>query len=244
MNNNVKMNQLGVELYADGADINQMVEAYHSGIVSGFTTNPSLMKQAGVTDYVEFAHQAVAAIPDVPISFEVFSDDLEEMEKEATLISHFGTHVYVKVPVMNSLGESTVPLIHKLSQKGIKINATAIFTEQQVREVTDALDETTGGIVSVFAGRIADTGVDPRPLMSKYADIVHFKPELKLLWASQREVYNVMQAAQTHTDIITCPPELLKKLTLLGTPLEDYSLATVKRFKADSQALGFSILSR
>ncbi|MCF6159738.1 MAG: transaldolase [Furfurilactobacillus sp.] len=239
-----RINQLGVELYADGADIDQMVDAYKSGLVTGFTTNPSLMKAAGVTDYIEFAHQAVASIPDLPISFEVFSDDFDDMEEEAHIISHFGTHVYVKIPVMNSLGESSIPLIHKLSHDGIKVNATAIFTEEQVRHVRDALDETTGGIVSVFAGRIADTGVDPRPLMSKYADIVHFKPNLKLLWASQREVYNIMQAAQTHTDIITCTPDSLKKLTLLGKPLAEYSLDTVKRFKADSQALGFKILTK
>lgn len=239
-----RINRLGVELYADGANIEDMVDAYKSGLVTGFTTNPSLMKEAGVTDYVEFAHQAVAAIPDLPISFEVFADDPEDMAAEAEVISHFGTHVFVKIPVMNSRGESTIPLIHRLSHAGIKVNATAIFTEEQVRAVRDALDEETGGIVSVFAGRIADTGVDPRPLMSKYADMVHFKPGLKLLWASQREVYNIMQAAQTHTDIITCTPGSLKKLALLGKPLAEYSLDTVKRFKADSQALGFEILAK
>lgn len=233
---------LGVELYADGADLTEMVAAYQTGLVTGFTTNPSLMREAGVTDYVKFAHEAVAKVPDLPISFEVFSDDFDEMAKEAEIISHFGTNVFVKVPVLNARGESTLPLINQLSEAGIKVNVTAVFTEEQVLGARAALDSETGGIISVFAGRIADTGVDPRPLMSKYADIVHFKPNLKLLWASQREVFNIMQAAQTHTDIITCTPALLGKLSNLGKPLDECALAAARQFQADSKALGMSVL--
>ena len=236
------MAKLNVEVFADGADIEEMKAAYKNKQVDGFTTNPSLMAKAGVTDYKAFAEEAVKEIPDASISFEVFADDLETMEKEADKISSLGDNVYVKIPVTTSNGTSTAPLLKKLSSKGIKLNVTAIFTVDQVREVVDNLTDNVPSIVSVFAGRIADTGVDPMPIMKEALEICKTKKGCELLWASPREVFNIYQANELGVDIITCTPAIIKKLSLMGKDLNEYSLDTVKTFCKDSKELGFSIL--
>ncbi|HLQ75586.1 MAG TPA: transaldolase [Alloiococcus sp.] len=236
------MTNLEVAIYADGADIKQMKETYKSGKVTGFTTNPSLMKKAGVSDYTTFAKEVVREFPDVPVSFEVFADDFETMKKEAEKIDTFGENVFVKIPVMNSKGESSVPLIKELSAQGIKLNVTAIFTVEQVKNVVEVLTEGTENIVSVFAGRIADTGIDPIDIMKKSAEICHSKEGVKLLWASPREVLNIIQANDVGSDIITCTPDLIKKMDGIGKDLEEYSKETVQMFLKDSTSLGYSVL--
>lgn len=236
------MTNLEVAIYADGADIKQMKETYEGGKVTGFTTNPSLMKKAGVSDYTNFAKEVVREFPDVPVSFEVFADDFETMKKEAEKIDTFGENVFVKIPVMNSKGESSVPLIKELSAQGIKLNVTAIFTVEQVKNVVEVLTEGTENIVSVFAGRIADTGIDPIDIMKKSAEICHSKEGVKLLWASPREVLNIIQANDVGSDIITCTPDLIKKMDGIGKDLEEYSKETVQMFLKDSTSLGYSVL--
>lgn len=236
------MSKLNVEIYADGADINQMKEVYKTGKVTGFTTNPSLMKQAGVTDYKTFANEVVQEFPETSISFEVFGDDFEIMKKEAEVLSSLGENVYVKIPVSNSKGESSVPLIKELSAEGINLNITAIFTVEQVKRVVEVLSPNTKNIISVFAGRIADTGVDPVSIMKESKAICDTKEGAQLLWASPREVLNIIQADQVGADIITCTPELINKMDNIGKDLEEFSLETVRMFLNDSQKLGFSII--
>lgn len=238
----MKFEDLKVTVYADGADIEAMKEEYRKGYVKGFTTNPTLMKKAGVKDYVTFAKEAVKEIPDLPLSFEVFADDFDTMEKEAEYISSLGKNVFVKIPITNSKGESSVPLIKKLSSKGIKINATAILTLEQVRSVVDAFAEGTENIVSVFAGRILDTGVDAVPVMKEVTEICKAKPGTLSLWASCRELYNIIQADQCGTDIITVTNNILAKLPNLGKDLTQLSLETVQMFVNDGKSLGYSIL--
>lgn len=233
---------LKVEIYADGADIKQMVDANEKGVVKGFTTNPSLMKEAGVTDYNAFAKEVVEAIPDKSISFEVFGDDFETMEKEARKIAQLGENVFVKIPITNSKGESSIPLIEKLSSEGVNLNVTAIFTVDQVKKVVDAVNENSKTIVSVFAGRIADTGVDPMDIMRQSEELCHSKKGIQLLWASCREVLNVVQADEVGCDIITAQNSIINKLGNLGKDLEEASLDTVKTFIKDIEKLGFSIL--
>ncbi|MCO7174986.1 transaldolase [Sporolactobacillus kofuensis] len=236
------MNDLNVKIYADGAVLSDMLSAYESGFVSGFTTNPSLMKKAGVTDYVAFAKDVVEKIPDLPLSFEVFADDFETMEKEAEKIHSFGKNVFIKIPITNTKGESSIPLIKKLEDKGYSLNVTAILTIKQVEETVAALNPDVENIVSVFAGRIADTGVDPIPYMKKSVEICKTKKGANLLWASSRELFNVYEADRLGVDIITCTPEIISKLKKVGTPLEQLSLDTVKGFNKDIQTLGYSIL--
>lgn len=231
-----------IKIYADGADIHSMKKMYQNPQIKGFTTNPSLMKKAGITDYSQFAKEVLAEIPDAPISFEVFSDDLETMEKEARKLASMGKNVYVKIPVTNSKGEYTTPLVKKLSAEGICLNVTAIFTIEQVKKVVDALDSKTPSIVSVFAGRIADTGVDPMPLMKEAALVCAQKEGVELLWASSRELINIFQAQECGADIITCTTAILEKLPMIGKDLEELSLETVQMFVKDSKDLGFSIL--
>ena len=238
----MKFEDLRITLYADGADIEGMKEEYQKGYVKGFTTNPTLMKKAGVTDYVTFAKEAVSQIPDLPLSFEVFADDFDTMEKEAKVIAALGDNVNVKIPITNSRGESSIPLIAKLSQAGLKLNVTAILTLDQVRRTVDAFCPGTQNIVSVFAGRIMDTGVDAVPIMQEAAKICREKPGTLSLWASCREVYNIIQADACGTDIITVTNNLLAKLPNLGKDLAQLSLETVQMFASDSRALGFSIL--
>ncbi len=215
--------KLSIKVYSDGAVLETMLKDLNSGLVSGFTTNPSLMKKAGITSYVGFAKEVLKDIKEFPVSFEVFADDIETMEKEAEKIASLGENVYVKIPVTNSKGESTVDLMKRLAAKGVKINATAIFTLEQVREVVGALKAGTPGIVSVFAGRIADTGVDPVPIMKEALSICRQKDGVELLWASPRETYNIYQADELGVDIITCTSDLIQKLSLNGKDLTEYS---------------------
>ena len=238
----MKFEDLKVTVYADGADIEGMKEEYRKGYVKGFTTNPTLMKKAGVKDYVSFAKEAIKEIPDLPLSLEVFADDFDTMEKEADVIAALGDNVYVKIPITNSKGESSIPLIKRLSAKGIKINATAILTLDQVRSVVDAFAPGTQNIVSVFAGRILDTGVDAMPIMKEVTEICKSKPGTLSLWASCRELYNIIQADQCGTDIITVTNNILAKLPNLGKDLTQLSLETVQMFVNDGKSLGFSIL--
>ncbi|GEB77176.1 transaldolase [Sporolactobacillus inulinus] len=237
------MDQLNVKIYADGAKLEDMIAAYKSGFVSGFTTNPSLMKKAGVADYVAFAKKVVEKIPDLPLSFEVFADDFETMEKEAEKIHTFGKNVYIKIPITNTKGESSIPLIEKLQDKGYSLNVTAILTIKQVEETVAALNPDVDNIVSVFAGRIADTGRDPIPYMKQSVEICRTKKGANLLWASSRELFNVYEADRLGVDIITCTPEIISKLKKVGKPLEQVSLDTVKGFNTDIQTLGYTILT-
>ncbi|VHF18694.1 translaldolase [Streptococcus pyogenes] len=234
--------KLNVKVFSDGAVLETMLKDLQTGLVTGFTTNPSLMKKAGISSYIGFAKEVLAKITDYPVSFEVFANDLASMEKEAEKIASLGDNVYVKIPVTTSTGESTCPLIQKLSAKGIKLNVTAIFTIEQTQAVVDHLTAGVPAIVSVFAGRIADTGVDPMPIMEEALRICRQKEEVELLWASPRETYNIYQADQLGVDIITCTTDLIAKLPLQGKDLEDYSLETVQMFLKDSTSLGFKIL--
>ena len=238
----MKFEDLRVTVYADGADIEGMKEEYKKGYVKGFTTNPTLMKKAGVKDYISFAKEALREIPDLPLSLEVFADDFETMEKEAKVISALSDNVFVKIPITNSKGESSIPLIRKLSAEGIRLNVTAILTIPQVKETVAAFQEGTENIVSVFAGRILDTGVDAVPVMKEVSEICKTKPGTLSLWASCREVYNIIQADQCGTDIITVTNDILKKLPNLGKDLTQLSLETVQMFVNDGKSLGFSIL--
>lgn len=233
---------LSIKVFSDGAVLETMLHDLNSGLVTGFTTNPSLMKKAGITSYIGFAKDVLKEITDFPVSFEVFADDLEGMEQEARRISALGDNVYVKIPVTNSKGESTAPLIDRLTAEGIKVNVTAIFTIEQVREVVDALKSGTPAVVSVFAGRIADTGVDPMPIMQEALAICRQKEGVELLWASPRETFNIYQADSLGVDIITCTSDLIKKLELKDKDLTEYSLETVQMFLRDSSSLGFTIL--
>ena len=219
------MAKLNVEVFADGADIEEMKAAYKNKQVDGFTTNPSLMAKAGVTDYKAFA------------------DDLETMEKEAAILKQYGENVFVKIPIVNTKGESTIPLIKKLSADNVRLNVTAVYTIEQVKEITEAVTEGVPTYVSVFAGRIADTGVDPLPLMKEAVKVTHSKDGVKLLWASCRELFNVIQADEIGADIITCPADVVKKVnTNLGRDINELSVDTVKGFAKDIQSSGLSIL--
>ncbi|OOD01813.1 transaldolase, partial [Staphylococcus epidermidis] len=217
--------------------------AYKNQLVDGFTTNPSLMAKAGVTDYKAFAEEVVSEIPDASISFEVFADDLPTMEKEAEILKQYGDNVFVKIPIVTTTGESTLPLIKRLSSKQVRLNVTAVYTIEQVKAITDAVTEGVPTYVSVFAGRIADTGIDPLPLMKESVKVTHSKEGVQLLWASCREVYNVIQADEIGADIITCPADVVKKVNNnLGRDIGELSVDTVKGFAKDIQSSGLSIL--
>jgi transaldolase len=235
---------LKVKIFADGADLKSIVALSKDPMVSGFTTNPSLMRKDGVSDYEQFARNLLEAVPNHPISFEVFADDFKEMEAQARTIASWGSNVYVKIPVTNTKKQSAAPLISKLSAEGIALNVTAILTLDQVKEVANALHVNTPAVVSVFAGRIADTGVDPMPLMAESAKILKSKPKAELLWASSRELLNIFQADATGSQIITVTYDMLKKLSLIGKDLEAYSLETVEMFYRDATAAGFTINTR
>src|SRR5438270_770222 len=221
---------LKIDLYSDGADVREMVAARDAGLVKGFTTNPTLMHKSGISDYEAFAHQALNAVSGMPISFEVFADEFEEMERQAKKIATWGDGVFVKIPITNTRRESAVPLIHRLSAAGVKLNITAVLTVDQVRCVVDALDDTVPAIVSVFAGRIADTGRDPVPIMRDALSAMRKKPLARLLWASPRELLNIFQADACGCHIITVTSDILKKLANVGKSLDDLSLDTVKMF--------------
>jgi transaldolase len=235
------LDKLKIKIIADGADLKSMKALAADPRIKGFTTNPSLVRKAGVADYTSFAMDVLKVIPDRPVSFEVFADELEEMEAQARTIARWGKNVYVKIPVTNTKRQSTAPIITRLSKAGVALNVTAIFTLQQVREVTDALDAGTPAVVSVFAGRVADTGVDPEPLMRQSAEIMKAKPKAELLWASPRELLNIYQADNCGCHIITVQPDVLSKLDLVGKDLEAYSLETVQGFYKDAVAAGYKI---
>jgi transaldolase len=235
-------NDFQIKIFADGADIKGMLEMYHAGFISGFTTNPSLMKKAGVIDYETFAKEAVKAISDLPLSFEVFSDDFDTMEREARKIGNWADNVYTKIPVTNTKGESSAPLIKKLSADGFKLNITAILTLTQVEQVIKSLTPGVGAYISVFAGRIADTGIDPIPVMKETAAMCRSVEGVESLWASTRELLNIFQAQACGVDIITVTNDILKKVSNIGKDLTRLSLETVQMFYNDAKSLGYKII--
>ena len=236
-----KMNKLKIKLFDDGANLDGMLSLYKDPNIKGFTTNPTLMKKAGITDYEKFAKQVLLEIPDRPVSFEVFADDLDDMFVQAKTIASWGSNVNVKIPVTNTKGEFTGPIIKRLSGLGVQLNITAVFTQEQVRTIVENLSSDTAAIVSVFAGRIADSGLDPMPIMSECVEILKDFPEAELLWASPREFLNIVQADQVGCHIITAPPDLLIKMKLLGKDLTKFSLETVQMFYNDAQEAGYTI---
>jgi transaldolase len=239
--NSPNITQLKVKIFADGADLKSMKEAAANPLVKGFTTNPSLMRTAGVADYRAFAADVVNAIPDRPVSFEVFADDFPTMENHAREIASWGGNVYVKIPVTNTKGEFCGPLIAALSRAGVKLNVTAIFTHEQIAKVAAALAEGVPAVVSVFAGRIADTGRDPVPHMREAVALLKERPKAELLWASPRELFNIFQADQIGCHIITVPADVIKKLPLVGKDLDAYSRETVVMFHKDATTAGYII---
>jgi transaldolase len=232
---------LSVKIFADGADPAGMIEMYRQPYIKGFTTNPTLMRKAGITDYPAFARQILHAIPDKPISFEVFSDEFGEMERQARAIARWGENVYVKIPVTNTRRESACDLVRRLSHSGVKVNVTALLSLGQVRDVAAAVAGGAPACVSVFAGRVADTGCDPVPLMATAVEMLQVAPNAELIWASPRELLNIFQANAIGCHIITVTNDVLKKLSLVGRDLEDYSLDTVKMFCDDAAQAGFAI---
>ncbi len=232
---------INIKLFADGANLDDMLAAYREGIVQGFTTNPTLMRRAGITDYETFARQVVTLIPDRCLSFEVFADDFTLMYRQAKRISTWGEQVYVKIPVTNTRGETATPLIRQLAQEGVKLNITAVLTLEQVRAVDQVLSPQVPAIVSVFAGRIADTGRDPMPVMGKAAQILKANSRAELLWASTREVLNIYQAQECGCEIITASKDLIAKLALRGKDLTDLSRETVQMFYEDARQSGFTL---
>jgi transaldolase len=232
---------LRIKIFADGADAGRMRTLALDPRIQGFTTNPTLMRQAGVRDYEAFAREAIRAIPGRPISFEVFSDDLDEMREQALHISSWGENVYVKVPVTNTKGQSAAPLLRSLASRGVKLNVTALMTLDQVRLAADAIANGPPSYISVFAGRIADTGRDPVPIMSAAVEAIRPYPQIEIIWASPRELLNVFQADACGCHIITLTPDLLKKMANIGKDLDDFSLDTVKMFHDDARAAGFTL---
>jgi transaldolase len=235
------VDQLKVKIFADGADMAGMLEMYKKPYVKGLTTNPTLMRKAGITNYEAFAKDVLKAIPDRPISFEVFSDSLVDMERQALEISDWGENVYVKIPITNTKREPSYELVRKLARRKVKLNVTALMTLEQVRDVTAALDPEVPSYVSVFAGRIADTGCDPLPIMAAAVQLLKLNPKSELIWASPRELLNIFQADEIGCHIITATNDILKKLSLVGLDHDEYSLETVKMFYKDALAAGFKL---
>lgn len=233
--------ELKVKLFADGADLEGMIEMASKPYISGLTTNPTLMKKAGIKDYVKFAKEVLIEISDKPISFEVFSDEIEGMKAQGETISSWGKNVFVKIPITNTRGESTTSVIKHLSDLGVKVNVTALMTNLQVEQVIEVLNPGVESCVSVFAGRIADTGRDPIPLMKKCLETLSKNRNAELIWASPRELLNIFQADEVGCHIITATSDILKKMTLVGYDLESYSLDTVKMFFSDAKESGYVI---
>ena len=235
------IDDLSIKLFADGADVAGILELARNPHIKGFTTNPTLMRGVGVTDYEAYARDLLAKVPDRPISLEVFADDFDEMERQALKIASWAANANVKIPVMNTKRESAAPLIEKLSKEGVVLNITAIMTAAQVREVETALSTETPAIVSVFAGRVADTGADPIPIMTESARILEGKPKAELLWASTREAFNIVEAERVGCKIITAPNDVIKKILAFGMDLDDLSHKAVEIFRKDAVASGFHI---
>lgn len=237
-----RLSELKIKIFADGADKQGMLALNTNPLIKGMTTNPTLLRKAGVTDFEAFAKEILQAITEKPVSFEVFSDEFAEMRRQALKISSWGTNVYVKIPVTNTRGESSAPLIRELAREGVKLNVTAILTLEQVETVARALDPAVPAFVSVFAGRIADTGIDPMPIMRASKAAIASLPKAELIWASVREVLNIFQAEQCGCDIVTVPHEILSKaMKLVGMGLNELSLETVKMFATDARAAGYSL---
>ena len=236
-----KLEDLKIKIFADGADKEGMLEMYKKSYIKGFTTNPTLMRKAGISDYELFAKDIVQAIPDRPISFEVLSDDFVEMEQQARKISELGENVYVKIPVTNSVGESSLELVRNLAKAGVKVNVTAIMTLAQVRDMVQVLTDGPPAVISLFAGRVADTGRDPVPLMAAAVELCSISPNVELIWASPRELLNIFQADAIGCHIITVTNNLLDKLSLVGKDLGEFSLDTVKMFYNDAKKAEFKL---
>ncbi len=236
------LRDLRVKIFSDGADLESILEAHAAGIVRGFTTNPTLMARAGITNYLAFAQEVLRNVTDMPVSFEVFSDEFNAMRRQAQVLAALAENVYVKIPITNTRRESAAPLIRDLAAQGFKLNITAILPLHQVEEVAAALNPDVPAIVSVFAGRIADSGRDPLPFMERSLEILKPLPKAELLWASPREAFNIIQANAIGCHIITVTPELLAKTALFGMDLGHYSLDTVKMFYRDASKSGFRIL--
>lgn len=234
--------EMKVKIYADGAQLESMIEEYNKGFVKGFTTNPSLMKKAGVKNYREFSKNVLSNIKDMPISFEVFADEKEKMIKEAKEISTWGKNVYIKIPVVDTKGRFTGEVIKEIANQDIKVNVTAVFTINQVEEILNCLNKDTQAIISIFAGRIADTGVDPTGIVKEAVEMAKEYKNVEILWASCRELYNIFQAQESGCHIITVQNNLLNKWNLVGKDLNSYSIETVNDFYKDAKSLGFSIL--
>ena len=237
----MRLADLKVKLFADGADRAEILRMYANPLIRGFTTNPTLMRKAGVTNYEAFAKDILSAVPDRPLSLEVFADEFAEMERQALKISGWGANVYTKVPVTNTRRESSIDLVCRLARQGVKLNVTALMTLQQVKEVGAALAGNTPAYISMFAGRIADTGRDPVPMMAEAVEILRPYPNIELIWASPRELLNIFQADEVGCHIITATHDLLHKLALVGKDLDDYSLDTVKMFHRDAAQAGFEL---
>ena len=237
----VSAKDLQIKVFADGADMQGILDMYANPDIQGFTTNPTLMRQAGVEDYEKFARELLEQIQDKPVSLEVFADEFDEMERQALKIASWGKNVNVKIPITNTKGEKSAPLIKKLSAEGVVVNVTAMMTLEQVQDVADALDPNTGAIVSVFAGRIADTGLDPVPHMTEALNILKSRPKAELLWASPRELLNIFQADWMGCHIITVTNSLLAKLSLVGKDLDEYSRETVEMFYRDASSAGYTL---
>jgi len=233
--------QLRVKVFADGADKAHMLEMYSNPLIRGFTTNPTLMRKAGIGDYEAFARDVLAVIKDRPVSFEVFSDEFEEMERQARKIATWGENVYVKIPITNTRREPSYGLIRRLTNAGIKLNVTALLTLEQTRCTVQALENGAPSSISIFAGRIADTAVDPVPVMTSALEMMAPHPQMELIWASPRELLNIFQADAIGCHIITVTSDILKKLNLVGKDLGDYSLETVKMFHDDARHSGFEL---
>ncbi len=233
---------LNVKIYADGADKAGMIDLYRNPLIQGMTTNPTLMKKAGITDYESFAKDVLQTVKKKPISFEVFADDFQEMRRQALKIRDWQDNVYVKIPVLSPAGESSVALIRDLARDGVKLNVTAILTERQVEQVAAALEPSVPSVVSIFAGRMADTGRDPMPLMRAAHEVLSAQPKAELLWASVREVYNIFQAEEARVHIVTVPHDILHKaISMCGRDLEALSLDTVRMFDRDAKDAGFTL---
>lgn len=239
-----KLHELKIKVFADGADKESMVALDKNPLVKGFTTNPTLMRKAGITDYAAFAKEVLAEIKTKPVSFEVFSDDFVEMERQARIIASWGSNVYVKIPITNTKKESSFDLVSKLAKDGIKMNITAILTAEQVQHIVPALSPKVPAIISVFAGRVADTGVDPIPMMQAAKNILKPFPNFELLWASPRELFNIYQAEFAGAHIITITPDILKKGEAVGTDPLEVSLQTVKMFYDDGQKVGYTLYEK
>lgn len=237
----IRVDDLKIQIFADGADKEGIKALCADPLIKGFTTNPTLMRQAGVTDYAAFAKEILREVPDRSISFEVFSDEFDEMERQALEIASWGRQVYVKIPITNTRGESSLPLIRRLAGKGVKQNVTAMMTVRQTEDAVDALAGGPPSYLSIFAGRIADTGRDPLPTMQYALALMRPHANLELIWASPREILNVVQADRIGCHIITVTHSLLKKLSAIGRDLDDFSLATVQMFSDDATAAGYSM---